>query len=106
MTEDTERLIESLTFERDRAEKALEDFKALVRGVEWVVNETTSLPTEIHGYVVVLFGSAAPGDCNLNKCPMGLAAWFRTRQGAEEYFSRMPRWTEPHILSVIKESEA
>jgi hypothetical protein len=105
MTTDAERLIESLTFERDQAERALQDYKALVKGAEWVANETTSVPTVIHGYVVVLFGSASPGDCNLNKCPMGLAAWFRTRQEAEQYFVRMPGWTEPHILSVVRESE-
>lgn len=106
MTEDTDRLIESLTFERDRAEKALDDYKALVRGARWVAQETTDLPEAIHGYVVVLFGSSADGWCGLNRCPMGLTAWFPTRQGAEQYMARMPKWTEPHVLSVLREAEA
>jgi hypothetical protein len=104
VTTTDDELIESLTFERDAALKALEDYKAQVRGAQWLAQEVTDLPPEVHGYVVVLFGSSAEGWCSLNKCPMGLASWFPTRQGAEEYSSRMPGWTQPHILSVLKES--
>ncbi len=52
------------------------------------------------GYVVVLFGDAPEGWCNLTRCPQGIATWFPTSGEAHAYCETVPTGFEPHVLTV------
>jgi hypothetical protein len=52
------------------------------------------------GVVVVLFGSRADDWCDLERCPLGTAAWFPDRTAAAAYCKTMPEAFQPHILIV------
>lgn len=49
-------------------------------------------------YVVILFGGAAEGWCDLNHCPMEVVGPFPTRDEAAAEADRYPEGFQPHIL--------
>lgn len=49
-------------------------------------------------YVVVTFGSSAPGWCDLSHCPDRVYGPFATSEEADEFMVGLPGWQQPHKL--------
>lgn len=58
------------------------------------------------GYVVVLFGGAAEGWCDLNHCPMEAVGPFDTGDQARQEAARFPDGFRAHVLTLIDGCEA
>lgn len=51
-------------------------------------------------YVVVIFGGAAEGWCDLEHCPMGVIGPFETNDRAQQEAAQFPAEFRAHVLML------